>query len=88
MNKVECYAGSTYPEKPRAIIWEGQTYQVQEVINQVREPESLLFLVLCSPGNMLFELTYNLIDKDWQIEPKGFVKNEGFSKTSPNTTGD
>jgi len=82
MNKVQSYAGSTYPEKPRSLEWEGERYQVQEIIHQKREPEGLRFLVHCSPDDRLFELFYNLIDGDWQIQPKGFYKH------SPNNTGE
>lgn len=82
MNKVHSYAGSTYPEKPRSLEWEGRDYQVEEIIHQTREPEGLRFLVRCSPEDRLFELYYNLIDEDWQIQPKG------FSKYSPNDTGE
>jgi len=82
MNKVQSYAGSTYPEKPRALEWEGQRYHVQEIIQRIREPERLRFLVYCSPEDRLFELYYNLIDGNWQIQPKGFFKH------SPNDTGE
>ena len=82
MNKVESYAGSTYPEKPRALEWEGKRYQVLEVIHQSRYPEGLGFLVRCSPGDRLFELFYNLIDGKWQISTKGYLN------LSPNNTGE
>lgn len=82
MNKVQAYAGSTYPEKPRALEWEGQHYQVEEILHQGREPEGLRFLVHCSPGDRLFELYYSLIDDDWLIQPKGMYKH------SPNNTGE
>lgn len=82
MNKVQSYAGSSYPEHPRSLEWEGKHYQVQEIISRTREPESLRFLVRCSPENRLFQLEYDLINENWQIQPKG------FSKHSPNDTGE
>ncbi len=82
MNKVESYAGSTYPEKPRALEWEGQRYQVQEIIQRSRHPDELAFLVRCSPGDRLFELLYNLIDDNWLINSKGYLQQ------SPNNTGE
>lgn len=88
MNRVECYAGSTYPEKPRALIWEAQRYLVQGIISRSREPEGYRFMVRCSPGNAVFDLFYDLIEKEWQIQPKGFIPNKGSSKHSPNNTGD
>ena len=88
MNKVESYAGSTYPETPKALVWEGQRYQVLDVRQRAREPERLRFTVLCSPGNAIFELDYNLLNGEWQIQPRGFASNKGISKHSPNHTGD
>ncbi|MDY6846927.1 MAG: hypothetical protein SVP52_07305 [Chloroflexota bacterium] len=73
MNRVKSYAGSSYPEQPRALVWEGQQYQVQEIVSRSREPEGLRFLVRCSPGNALFDLYYPIEDGDWQIQQKGFV---------------
>jgi hypothetical protein len=73
INTVECYAGSSYPEKPRAFSWEDQHYQVMEIINRSRDPEGLKFFVCCSPGNRLFDLHYKLITGRWQIHPKGFI---------------
>ena len=82
MNKVQSYAGSTNPEQPRSLEWEGKHYQVQEIINRAREPECMRFLVRCSPENRLFQLEYDLIDGKWLIQPKG------SSKHSPNNTGE
>jgi len=82
MNKVKAYAGSTYPEKPRALEWEGQRYKVEEILSRIREPEGLRFLVHCSPEDRLFELYYSLINDDWQIQPKGIYNH------SPNHTGE
>ena len=88
MNRVKSYAGSSYPEQPRALIWEGRQYHVREIISRSREPEGLRFMVRCSPGDALFDLYYHIEDGDWQIQPKGFVTNEGNSKHSPTSTGD
>lgn len=82
MNKVKSYAGSTYPENPRSLEWEGQQYEVLEVIHRTREPDGLRFIVHCSPEDQIFELYYHLIDGEWQIQPKG------FSKHSPYDTGE
>jgi hypothetical protein len=75
MSRVESYAGSSYPEHPRAFVWEEQGYQVQEIISRSRDPEGLRFLVRCSPGDTLFDLYYQIEDDDWQIQPKGFAAN-------------
>lgn len=68
--EVECYAGSTYPERPLAFTWEGQRYEVQEVIRRRREPEGIGFLVRSTTSDILFDLFYNTESDSWQIVPK------------------
>lgn len=71
--KVECYAGSTSPETPRALEWEGQRYVVKEVLLRRREPHGIGFFVRCTPGDVLFDLFYHTQKDQWQIQPKGSV---------------
>lgn len=71
MGRVESYAGASQPETPRRVFWQGETYQVTEVINRQRQPDRLSFLVRCSPGEILFELTYLFEAESWQIHTKG-----------------
>jgi len=85
---VECYAGSTYPEHPRALCWEGSRYTVLEIIQRRREPEGMGFLVRCSPGDTLFDLFYHTQKDQWQIQPKGYVIIEENSQPKPNFQGD
>jgi hypothetical protein len=66
---VECYAGSTNPEKPRRLTWQGQPYQVVEILHQWREPTELGFRVLCSPNNSIFHLIYDNEEDQWEIQP-------------------
>lgn len=68
---VECYAGSTYPESPRAFTWMGQRYIVEEILQRRREPTGAGFIVRCSPGDSLFDLIYLMEEDQWQIQPKG-----------------
>jgi len=70
---VECYAGSTYPEQPRALTWEGQHFQVHSILKRWREPDSVGFLVRCSPENRVFKLTYNSLEVSWQINPDEII---------------
>jgi len=70
-NRVECYAGSTNPETPRALVWEGQRYTVQAILERRREPHGIGFLVSCLPGEMIFDLFYLSEEDQWQIQPKG-----------------
>ena len=71
MDRVECYAGASQPETPRRVYWQGEAYQVVEIIDRQRQPDRLFFLVRCSPGERLFELTYFLEAEIWQIHTKG-----------------
>ena len=67
---VECYAGSTYPERPRAFRWHGQRFEVGEIIDQYNEPNGVSFLVRSKKDEKLFKLFYNSTTLDWRIEPK------------------
>jgi len=67
--KVKAYAGSSHPETPRSLSWEGQTYLVQATLERWREPYRLGFLVRCTPGETLFELYYLIEEDQWQIRP-------------------
>ena len=79
---VECYAGSTYPERPRAFTWQGVRFEVSEIIDQRREPDGILFLVRCEKDEKLFELFYNSISMEWRVEPKH--KTIKIKKSDPN----
>ena len=64
---VEAYAGGSYPTHPRAVIWQGHRYDVEEVERAWRTPEGLVFEVRCQDGPRL-TLTYNEINDQWQAE--------------------
>ena len=66
---VECYAGSTNPETPRAFIWQGQRDEVQEVIERRREPHGVGFLVRGAQSGRFFNLFYTFRTHTWQIHP-------------------
>ena len=70
-DRIECYAGAANPETPRRVIWQGRAYPVTEVIDRQHQPDTLVFLVRCSPGEILFELTYTFETDAWQIRPRG-----------------
>jgi hypothetical protein len=69
--KVECYAGSTSPESPRTLEWEGQHFTVETILARRREPLGVGFLVCCQPDDTLFDLFYLIEEESWQIQPKG-----------------
>lgn len=70
---VKCYAGSSYPEKPRSFDWQGQQYIVVEILSQNRLPADMVFIVRCTPGNSTFSLTYKIPEDEWKIQPKSSV---------------
>jgi hypothetical protein len=80
--EVEAYAGSSNPEAPRALEWEGQRYVVQEILDRRREPQGIGFLVRCTPGNTLFDLFYRQAEEIWRIQPKGFAVDDEQPTTS------
>jgi len=85
---VECYAGSTYPERPLSFTWHGTHYEVCDIIDRRRQPAGIGFLVRCTPGNALFDLFYNETKDQWQIQLKGStVINENPHQSSV-TQGD
>lgn len=69
--QVECYAGSSYPEKPRFVHWEGRRYAVEAIIDQHREPDGIGFRVLCQPGQVIFGLFYQMDSDSWEIRLLG-----------------
>ncbi|HCU58301.1 MAG TPA: hypothetical protein DF984_08815 [Anaerolineaceae bacterium] len=74
--QVECYAGSSYPEKPRFVNWEGDRYAVEAIIDQHREPNGIGFRVLCQPGQAVFDLLYQMDSDTWEIRLVGAAPTE------------
>ncbi|HDQ70885.1 MAG TPA: hypothetical protein ENN19_02180 [Chloroflexi bacterium] len=58
MPLVECYAASRYPERPRALFWQGERIEVEEVERQWRTPRGFVFVVR-AVGGCRFRLTYD-----------------------------
>ena len=88
ISQVTCYAGSTYPEHPRAFHWQDQRFAVQEVIHRWRTPQGLGFYVRCAPGNALFHLFYITQEDQWHITPDGYAMNKENSHPKPRIQGD
>lgn len=63
--KVECYAGSSYPQRPRAVEWQGERLIVDRIEAQWRQPEGFGFLVSTTDGQVL-ELFYFVAQDVWQ----------------------
>jgi hypothetical protein len=64
---VECYSGQTYAERPIALYWEGERFEITEIISRWRSPNEIYFRV--SVGDeRIFELVYNDAEDVWNIE--------------------
>jgi hypothetical protein len=50
MARVRCYAGTSYPERPVAFVWNGRWLDVTRLIAQARTPEGMVFDVLAADG--------------------------------------
>ena len=85
--QVECYAGSSYPEEPRVVNWEGGRYTVQAIIDRHREPNGIGFRVLCQPDQTVFDLFYQLDSALWEVRMIGPSPLEKYTQT-PFITGD
>ncbi len=64
---VECHSGSTYGERPVALVWEGERLPVAEVEDRWREPQGLCFRVRTLDGRV-FHLSYSERNDEWQID--------------------
>jgi hypothetical protein len=72
--RVECYSGHTYAQEPRAFEWEGQTYQVGQVVKRWRTPAGPCFRVevagisnLQPPISNFVDLTYLESTDQWTM---------------------
>lgn len=65
--QVWCYAGSSYAQRPRAFLWQGQRIAVASVAAEWRTPDGKTFLVRTS-GGQVFKLVYNHRLDDWQVD--------------------
>lgn len=65
---VECYSGSNYGERPTALIWNGKRSKIIEIEDQWRTETERCFRVQTEDQQM-FELRYNEITTNWNIQP-------------------
>jgi len=65
-DRVECYSGTSYAERPVALIWEGQKLEVNEILSEKRTPEGKTFRV-CVNDNRQFDLLYDEKNDNWQV---------------------
>jgi len=66
---VECYAGASYPERPRTFNWEGSACTVDTVFKRWNSPDEQGFFVRTTEGSF-FNLIYLRQEDTWRIEPQ------------------
>ncbi len=64
--RVECYSGVEYAERPKALWQQGERLEVETVEAQWRTPEGKKFRVRTTEGQV-FELVYVEQHDEWQI---------------------
>jgi hypothetical protein len=64
---VTCRSDFTYAQQPVALTWQGQPYEVIQVMDRWRSPTGLHFRVL-SHDNRVFMLTYHEAEDQWSIQ--------------------
>ncbi len=67
-NRVECYSGFEYPERPLAVIWQGERLEVDEILESKRTPKGKTFRVTVKNG-LVFVLEYDQHADRWSIIP-------------------
>ena len=67
MNTVECLSDSEYAERPLALTWNGQRYEVAEILSRWRGPDEKGFRVKTIDGQ-IFELIYREVPDEWKIK--------------------
>jgi hypothetical protein len=64
--KVECYSGSVYPERPTALYWQGQRLEIEKIQQAWHTPQGRCFRVQ-TVDLQVFELVYQQAEDDWLI---------------------
>jgi hypothetical protein len=67
-DRVECYAGHRYPERPCAFHWQGERVVVEEIEHTWRTPAGPVFRVRVADGRR-FTLAYDEAADDWDVQP-------------------
>jgi len=63
---VFCRSDSDYAERPLALIWQGQRFEIIEILARWRTPEGRRFLVK-TDDFMVFNLFYDENENSWQV---------------------
>lgn len=68
---VECYAGRHYPQRPKALWWEGKRLEIEETERHWRSQgvsysDPILYHYIVKTQQGRFHLTYDLSQEEWQ----------------------
>ncbi|NIM92984.1 MAG: hypothetical protein GTO18_04645 [Anaerolineales bacterium] len=63
---VECYSGQSYPDRPKALHWEGERLEILEIEARWRFPGGFRFWVR-TEDDQSFELLYDEPKDEWQV---------------------
>ena len=68
---VECYAGRHYPQRPKALWWEGDRLEVEETERHwrsqgVRYSDPILYHYLVKTEHGHFHLIYDTDQEEWK----------------------
>jgi len=68
--QVQCFSGYTYADRPDSFVYQQQTYKVDWIEREWREPGEMHFRV-CTEDSKSFELCYNEQIDEWSIRRLG-----------------
>ena len=64
---VECHSDIQYPDRPVAVIWQGERLEIVEILTRWRTPAGTGFRVVVRSSER-FELFYDETCDNWQIK--------------------
>jgi hypothetical protein len=67
--KVFCYSGNEYPDRPVSILLDGNRFEISRIIARWRTPEGRFFRVVAA-DDRVFDLHYFEVGDAWKIEQR------------------
>jgi len=68
MNNVVCRSDSSFAERPLSLTWDGNQYEIAEIVSRWRGPIEKGFRVKTTNGQA-FDLTYRELSDEWLVQP-------------------
>jgi len=65
---VECHSGFEYADRPVALHYQGERFEITEIIARWRIPGGRCFRVMTVVGRT-FELFYGELYDEWRVNP-------------------